>query len=65
MKFRIEEYRRGTYRVWIKKWYTFWYSGYIYTSFFELNYSSFELAEKAINTYKNRFTIIKEPHETH
>jgi hypothetical protein len=60
MRFRIEEYTPGRYRVSIKKWYTFWYSGFIHTDFFSVGYKSLEEATKAITQYKNRFTEIKD-----
>lgn len=63
MKFKVEEYRPHAYRVLIKKWYTLWYSGYIYTSFFDINYDSLELALEAIESYKNRFTELKDQYD--
>ncbi len=58
-KFRIEETRGDKYRVLVKGWFGY-ISGFVHTNFFDIDYDSFQLAEIAIDRYRNRLTNIKD-----
>lgn len=57
-EFKVEaEYNHTKFKVLVKGWFGIWKSGFIYTDYFSINYTTEEDALEAIRLYKARFTI--------
>ncbi len=56
-EFKIEEQRHKHYRVYVKR-YFMWWSGFVWTDYFDVYYTSLDSAKYAIDGYKNRNTFI-------
>lgn len=58
-KFKIEAIHNGrAYRVYGKGWFNYYFSGYVYTDYFEMSYPTLIDAIEAIDKYKNRNSFL-------